>query len=67
MKTLKFLAFGSFLIVVINIALSVYSSMNGTYDSSQVQRIVPFTFIFLISTVSLLLIYIFKKIFSKQK
>lgn len=67
MKTLKFLMFGSFLVVLINLALAVNSSMNGTYDSSQVQRIVPFIFIFLISIAAWLSIYIFKKVFSKSK
>ncbi|KWV70710.1 hypothetical protein PFL603g_05388 [Pseudomonas fluorescens] len=67
MKTLKFLTYGSFLVILINLALAVNSSMNGTYDSSQVQRMVPFIFIFLISISAWLLIYIFKKVFSKAK
>jgi uncharacterized BrkB/YihY/UPF0761 family membrane protein len=67
MKTLKFLVFGSFLVVAINLVLAVNSSMNGTYDSSQVQRMVPFIFIFIISIVAWFLVLIFKKFFSKSK
>jgi hypothetical protein len=67
MKILKFLAFGSFLVVAINLALALNASMNGTYDASQVQRMVPFIFIFIGSTTLWFLVFTFKKVFSKSK
>lgn len=67
MKTFKFLTYGSLLVILIKFALAFNSSMNETYDSSQVQGMVPFIFIFLFSLSAWLLIYIFKKVFFKIK
>lgn len=67
MKILKFLAYGSFLVILINFALALYSSMNGAYNVGYVHRMVPFIFIFAASTCMCILFFIFKKIFSKSQ
>lgn len=67
MKILKFFSLGSLLIVVINLFLAINASMNGTYNGTEVQRMVPFIFIFIASTVLYLMVLVIKKMFSKLK
>ncbi len=67
MKIIKFLSLCSLLIIAINFGLALYSSMNGSYDVSYVHRMVPFIFIFFISTTLWLVILIFNKYIEKTK
>lgn len=66
MKTLRFLTLGSLVVIVINVVLAVNASMNGTYDASQVKRIVPFIFIFIFAAVAWLLAFAYKKLSKKS-
>ena len=67
MNTIKFFALGSFCLIAIKFIFLVRASMNGTYDPSQIQGIIPFLFVFIASASVWLLIFILKSIFSKQK
>lgn len=65
MKMLRFLTLGSLVVIIINVVLAVNASMNGAYDASQVKRMVPFIFIFIIAAVTWLLAFAYKKLSKK--
>jgi len=67
MNTIKFFALGSLCLIAIKFISLAVASMNGTYDPSQIQGMIPFVFVFMASASVWLLVFIFNAIFSKNK